>query len=138
MRLYLDANAIVFAVEGPDRLRDFVAAWTERAESSPEGAVLTSRLSLSECLILPIRRKDEAAIEKLQRFFAGSVQVLSVDDELVDMATDLHREYSLKTIDALHLATAIRGKADVFLTRDAGIARYPRIRSVTCEQIPRE
>ncbi len=36
MRLYLDANAIVFVVEGPDDLRATVAAWLDKAEASLE------------------------------------------------------------------------------------------------------
>ena len=137
MRLYLDANAIVFAVEGPDSLRDFVTSWTERAESAPSGVVMTSRLSLSECFTRPLREKNAEATENMRRFFAGRTHLLSVDDELVDIATDLHNEFSFRTIDALHVASAIRAKADIFLSRDAGICRYRQIRDVTCEQIPK-
>jgi predicted nucleic acid-binding protein len=62
--------------------------------------------------------------------------MLSVDDALVEMATELHHDFSLKTIDALHVATALRANADVFLTRDAGIHRYPTLRGMRCESIP--
>jgi predicted nucleic acid-binding protein len=107
MRLYLDSNAIVFAVEGPESLRSFVAEWTSRAEEAG-GNVLTSRLSIPECLARPLRDRD-------------SVRILS-----------------LKTIDALHVASAIRAGANVFLTRDTGINRYKNLRGVTCEAIPSE
>lgn len=136
MRLYLDANAIIFAVEGPDTLRAFVSSWTGRAESAPEGIVLTSRLSVSECLTRPYRDKDESRIANMRAFFQTSVQLLSVDDALIEMATELHRDFSLKTIDALHVATALRASADVFLTRDAAINRYPSVRGMRCEPIP--
>lgn len=136
MRLYLDANAIVFAVEGPDALREFVTSWTARAESAPEGAVLTSRLSVSECLTRPYREKDETRIANMKAFFRTRVQMLSVDDALVEMATELHRDFSLKTIDALHVASALRANAAVFLTRDTGINRYPSLRGLRCEAIP--
>lgn len=136
MRLYLDANAIVFAVEGPDPLREFVTSWTARAESAPGGVVLTSRLSVSECLTRPYREKDESRIANMKAFFRTRVQMLSVDDALVEMATELHHDFSLKTIDALHVATALRANADVFLTRDAGINRYPSLRGLRCEAIP--
>ena len=34
MRLYLDANAIVFTVEGRGHLREAVAVWLDRAEAA--------------------------------------------------------------------------------------------------------
>lgn len=135
MRLYLDANAIVFAVEGPEFLRSFVGEWTSRAEGTAHGAVLTSRLSIAEGLARPLRDRDSSRIEQMRAFFRTRVEITSVDDSLVDLAVDLHREFSLKTIDALHVASAIRARADVLLTRDAGISRYKSFRGVACEAI---
>lgn len=136
MRLYLDANAIVFTVEGPGHLREAVAVWLDRAEAAVNGVILTSRLSRIECLTQSLREKDSAKFEAMDRFFTGGgIEILSLDDGLVDIATDLQRDFSLRTIDALHVATAIRAKADVFLTRDGGIARYATIRTVRIERI---
>ena len=72
----------------------------------------------------------------MDRFFTGGgIEILSVDDELVDIATDLQKDFSLRTIDALHVSTAIRARADVLLTRDGGIAQYAMIRAVRIERI---
>ena len=98
--------------------------------------MLTSRLAVSECLTRPYREKDEARIANMKAFFRTRVQMLSVDDALVEMATELHRDFSLKTIDALHVATVLRANAGVFLTRDVGINRYPSLRGLRCEAIP--
>lgn len=136
MRLYLDSNAIVFSVEGPESLRDEVATWLDRVEAESDGAILTSRLSRLECLTQPLREKNAPAFEAMDRFFSGGgIEVLGVDDDLVDAATDLQQEFALKAVDALHVATAVRARADVFLTRNAGIARYPFIRGVRTQRI---
>ena len=136
MRLYLDANAIVFTVEGPNHLREAVAVWLDRAEAALDGVIITSRLSRIECLTQSLREKDATKFEAMDRFFTGGgIEVLSIDDELVDIATDLQKDFSLRTIDALHVATAIRARADVLLTRDGGIARYAMIRTVRIERI---
>lgn len=67
----------------------------------------------------------------MDRFFTGGgIEILSLDDGLVDIATDLQRDSSLRTIDAIHVATAIRARADVLLTRDGRIARYAVMRTV--------
>lgn len=136
MRLYLDANAIVFVVEGPDELRATVTAWPDKAENSPDGAVCTSRLSFTECYTQSLREGNRVAFQALEGFFNTSgIEILSLDEDLVDIATDLQKDFSLKTVDALHVATAIRAKADVFLTRDSGISRYPSIRGVQTKHI---
>jgi predicted nucleic acid-binding protein len=40
-------------------------------------------------------------------------------------ATELRAAHGLKTPDAIHLATAIEERADLFLTGDANLARCP-------------
>ena len=136
MRLYLDANAIVFVVEGPDNLRAVVSAWLDKVEGSPGGVTCTSRLSFTECYTESLRQGNDAKFKEMERFFNTSgVEILSIDDGLVDVATDLQRDFSLKAVDALHVATAIRAKADVFLTRDSGISRYAIIRGVQTQHI---
>jgi len=135
VRLYLDANAIIYAVEGRTDLRDLVLSWTDRAAESKDGVVMTSRVSLSECFALPYRRRDYAAIAAMQTFFTGTIELLSVDDSLIDAAAMLHREFSFKTLDAIHVASAIQAKADFLLTADASIYRYTSLGEVRCEAI---
>ncbi len=36
MRLYLDANVIIYLVEGSDGLRNSVLSWTDQAEAQPD------------------------------------------------------------------------------------------------------
>ena len=43
MRLYLDANPIIYSIEGVLDFRQAALAWIERAESA-QGVVITSRL----------------------------------------------------------------------------------------------
>ena len=49
--------------------------------------------------------------------------LVDLSSSVVERATDLRARYSLKTPDALHLATAIELHADVFLTGDQTLAR---------------
>jgi len=42
MRLYLDANVIIYMVEGTAGLRDAILSWTERAEAEADGLLITS------------------------------------------------------------------------------------------------
>ena len=69
MRLYLDANAIIYGVEGVEALRTRVLEWIDRVEAEPRGVLLTSELSLLECLVKPTRDGDEGTIREFQAFF---------------------------------------------------------------------
>ena len=46
---------------------------------------------------------------------------------VIERATDLRVRYSFKTPDAIHLATAIEGQADLFLTGDKALARCDQV-----------
>ena len=54
MNLYLDASAIIYAMEGCSDLRKAVLAWVTQVDSSG-GGIITSRLSRLECRVRPLR-----------------------------------------------------------------------------------
>lgn len=53
--------------------------------------------------------------------------VVEIDSAVVDKATDLRASLNFKTLDALHLASAIVSKASAFLTGDRGLQRCTEI-----------
>ena len=48
MRLYLDANAIIYSVEGLPGFQAGVSRWVRQVEAAA-GLLITSRLSMLEC-----------------------------------------------------------------------------------------
>jgi uncharacterized protein len=54
MRLDLDACAIIYAIEGVQQFRDAVLARIAQVEASPDGMLITSRLSRLECRVKPL------------------------------------------------------------------------------------
>jgi predicted nucleic acid-binding protein len=116
MRLYLDANAIIYTVEAED-----VA-----------GLLITSRLSLLECRPKPLRDGDQKTLTRFDDFFSGDNLVLfDISSDVVDQATDLRAKYNFRSADAIHLATAILIGADVFLSGDERLERCTEIRVVS-------
>jgi predicted nucleic acid-binding protein len=129
MRLYLDASAVIYALEGPSGFREAALAWIRQARGSPGGSLITSRLSRIECRSKPLGRGDEALLSTYDRFF-GICTVAAIDDEIVDRATELRGRFGLRTPDAIHLATAIMAQADRCLTGDRDMARCDEIEVV--------
>ena len=127
MRLYLDASAIIYAVESVPPFRDLVVARIAQAVQS--GDVLTSQLSRLECRVKPLRDGDRLLLQRFEDFFTRQgVTVAHLSPAVVDRATELRARTGFRTPDALHLATAIEHGADVFLTGDNRLERCDAMR----------
>jgi len=49
--------------------------------------------------------------------------LVDITSEVIERATGLRAGYGFKTPDAIHLASAIEEKADIFLTGDESLVR---------------
>jgi predicted nucleic acid-binding protein len=128
MRLYLDASAIIYSLEGAPPVRELALRRIEEAEQSEGGAVITSQLSYLECRVKPLRDGATELLARIEALFARPNVVLAeVSLRVLDRATALRARHGFKTPDAIHLATALAQAADVFLTGDAGLLRCPGI-----------
>jgi predicted nucleic acid-binding protein len=126
MRLYLDACAIIYAIESALSFGDDARLRIAQAESSPAGALITSRLFRMECRVKPLRDGRADLLAEYDEFFdRTSVVLTEISAAIVERATALRALHGFKTADSLHLATAIEQRADVFLTGDVGLARCP-------------
>jgi predicted nucleic acid-binding protein len=130
-RIYLDACCIIYLVEAESPFHAVVVRRLLQHQTDPASRLLTSRLSCLECRTRPVRDNDRrllAAYDKL--FGANRMSIVEITAEVVASATSLRAGYGFKTPDAIHLASAIEEKADVFLTGDSSLAR--------CTEIPVE
>jgi predicted nucleic acid-binding protein len=124
MRLYLDACTIIYAFEGVPQIRNAVLAKIEQAVKSSGGILITSRLSRLECRVKPLRDRQTHLIANYDNFLSGrSISLCDISAAIIDRATELRALHNFKTPDAIHLATAMETRADVFLTGDAALAR---------------
>ncbi len=90
--------------------------------------VITSHLSRLECRCLPLRRNDAPVLTLYDVFFAGQeLSLIQVAPDIIDRATELRARFNFKTPDALHLASAIKSGASVFLTGDKQLAQCSEI-----------
>jgi predicted nucleic acid-binding protein len=133
VRLYLDAAAIIYSVEGASALRDLTLAWMRRALAEGRGEIATSRLSLLEARSKPLHDGDKAVLALYDNFFRRAT-LLEITADVIDRATDLRARFALRSADAIHLATAIQAKADAFLTSDRKLARVSDLKVIVVEQ----
>ena len=129
MRIYLDANAIILAMEGEVPAAEAMIGIMEHRSAG--FAVVTSELSLAEILVVPIRERDLPRIEVyvglLARGEAGDTQIECRDvsrDVLLSAARLRAAHPSLKLPDAIHLATAERTGCSHIITGDKRLAAH--------------
>lgn len=134
MRLYLDANVIIYAVEGKDEaLRTAARAWL--VEGSKSGAEFTtSMFSEFECHIRPLREKDFALVDTFSAFLRQPTwQLVPISLEVLRRAAVIRAEHNLKPPDAIQAASAIEAKCDLFLTND--YRRFDRVASLKIAEV---
>ena len=113
--IYLDSCLAIYLVEENP---SFVAK-LENALAAHAGAnFCISPLTEMECLIMPLRKQNRLLIAKFENWFR-KVQILQMQSGVYRNAAKLRANFtSLKTPDALHIATALRHNCDELWTND--------------------
>lgn len=91
--------------------------------------LVTSMLTLLECLVKPLRIGDQqlqSAYRDLLLDTTG-VRVLPMDRELIELAADLRAALRLEVPDAIHAASAVRERVTMFVTNDADFTRVQNL-----------
>lgn len=91
---------------------------------------ITSVVSLTKILERPVREGNVSLEKQYKLLFSHfpNLKILDVSFPVAERAAALQTKYRIPVIDALHIATAIEGKADIFITGDpklAGITEIP-------------
>ncbi|MCS6830584.1 MAG: PIN domain-containing protein [Armatimonadota bacterium] len=122
--VYLDANILVYVVESHHRYRPVLEPLLEQAQTTVV-RLITSQLTILECLIVPMRVDNHVLIEAYrQALMASDLVLVPVTLEVLMEAASLRAKYpALRTPDAIHWATMRIQKADLLLTNDLRLAR---------------
>jgi len=129
MRLYLDASAIIYGVEGNAERRANVERLVTEAKQTSGGELLTSELSWMECRVKPLRQRDARLLDAYALMLHPAYCCnYPVTRTIIDRATQLRADHGFKTPDAIHLATALTHHADTFLTGDRALSRCEGLR----------
>lgn len=115
--LYLDTNILIYLLEGHPKYGPAVVKILEQAAADGQ-ALSTSALTITEFLA-GTKSTNAAVLDQIPR-----LTFVLVSEEIAKRAGLLQQNHSsLKIGDALHLATALQGKAKLFVTNDALLAK---------------
>ena len=131
-RVYLDTNLYIYLFEGLEEYRRSMADLTAEIDRL-DVAVIASELIFTELLPRPVRdgRHElvKAYLELMQR--TPRVTLVPVDRRVILRAVDLRANFGLRSMDALHVATAIVHGCETFLTNDERLGVGSQIRVLT-------
>jgi predicted nucleic acid-binding protein len=118
-RTYLDANIFIYAAEGyPPFLTELTQLFT--AINDGRLPAVTSELTLAEVLVKPVQAKDQRAIELYEELISahGALAVQPVSRAVLAESAGIRANSRLRLPDAVHVATSLLARCDLFLTND--------------------
>jgi predicted nucleic acid-binding protein len=122
MLIYLDTAIVIYAIEGNAHWKGRAMARLQAAHLAGDDLV-TSHLTLAECLVKPLRIGD-SSLEADYRTFLSHTFLVEHPLEVFDRLAHIRATTTIKIPDALHLATAIHHGCDVFLTNDDRLSTF--------------
>jgi len=99
--------------------------------------LVCSILTLLEILVVPKRNGQEELCRRYREIFQSfpNLAVVDLGPEIAEVASDLRAKHSLRTPDAIHVATAIRAGAAAFVSGDGRLGRVKELRILRLDQI---
>ena len=126
MIAFLYASALIYLMDGEAPWAEATQTTLQQLAVSAPGLVLAvSRLSFLECRVAPLRRGDQACIDRFEALFAKpDLLVVELNAAVIELATQLRANHGLRTPDALQAACCLQlGPDAVMITGDAGFKR---------------
>ena len=131
----LDTSVLVYFIEDHPRFADAAESTLDQVRKGRLSAVF-SQLGMVEVLTGPKKRGRDDLVGQYRHFISTfpNLTLVGLDDEIVEVASDLRAAYGIRTPDAIHLATAITHEAAAFITNDR---RLHKVKEINVELLSR-
>ena len=122
-RIYWDTMLFVYWMEGHPQYGRRVQQIHRKMEERGD-TLCTSAFVLGELLVKPYKLKKIDLIRSIRDFFQSSeIEVLPFDLEAAEAYSRIRAEHTVSAADAIHLASAVQARVDLFLTNDRQLSR---------------
>lgn len=113
-----DADVLIFAAEVGHPIGNRVAALFDATRADPDARVgIGSTALLPEVLVKPARTLGHGEVRSLA-WLLSRLDLVPMAEDIADLAVSVGARYALRSIDAIHLATAVHAGADRFITNN--------------------
>ncbi|MGA9377692.1 MAG: PIN domain-containing protein [Phormidium sp.] len=135
-QIYLDTAPVIYYVQGVTPFFPVVDALFKEIERGSLEAI-ASPVTLTECLVLPIRIGDSALEQNFVDLLTNTegITLANIDVAVGRLAADLEARYRLKLPDAFQIATALTAGCQAFLTNDAQLKRVTEVNVLVVDEL---
>jgi predicted nucleic acid-binding protein len=134
--VFLDTAPLIYFIEGHSpyqlQLKEIFDA-----NDSQEFQFVTSTLTLLEVLVQPLRFHRFDLVDQYETILrkSSAFHIWELSLEIARRAAELRAEYSLRTPDAIQLATALSSDSSVFFTNDMRLKQVKEIEVITLSEV---
>lgn len=127
-KIGIDASVFIYLFEDKGVLGASAAKWLSRVEEGKVSGIF-SALGLIEILTGPKKTDQNELVRQYKSYITKfpNLDIVGLNEDIVDLSSDLRATYSLTTPDAIHIASAICGGADAFVTNDKALMKVKEI-----------
>jgi predicted nucleic acid-binding protein len=134
--VYIDTNVFIYFLEENPLFFSICALFLQAVA---DGQIIghTGDAVIAETMVQPYKIGDMAIISRFNDFFHRE-DFLSIhphDTSTFELATQISAQQSMKLIDSLHLATAIRKGCQCLITRDDGFKSVGGVRIIQLQDL---
>ncbi|MDY7052079.1 type II toxin-antitoxin system VapC family toxin [Limnospira fusiformis] len=135
-RLFLDSAPVIYYVDmnpGYSAIMDGIFDLIRAAQIR----VVTSPVTLAECLILPLRDSNLSQQQLFIDIITGqdTADFVNITSEIARTAADIRARYRLQLPDAFQIATALDAGCQAFLTNDAQLKRIAELKILLVSEL---
>ena len=121
-KAFLDTNLFIYLIEENELyLKKVHKLLLFLDENGYE--VITSTLTLGEILTKPYKDKRLDLVKSYKEFFQD-MELVELNSEIASLFAEIRATYSIKTPDAVQLASAVYAEADIFVSNDDRLSRF--------------
>ena len=118
-RVYWDTMLFAYILEGNPVFgpptRKIYETLVDRGDT-----ICTSVFTLGEVLVKPQQTKNDEICKAIRQFMrGGEIELLPFTAETAEQYSAVRAQVNLKAADAIHAATAVVAKVDLFVTNDS-------------------
>jgi predicted nucleic acid-binding protein len=132
----LDTAPLIYFLEEHPTYLPLVAPFFEKLDAG-EIQVVTSVITLTEVLVKSLRSGETDLAQEYKDIFLNveGLTTVAVSFAIAEQAAQLRSKYSLRTPDAIQMATALQCGATALLTNDVRLPSLPNLQLLVLDEI---
>lgn len=134
-RIFFDSAPLIYLVEFNEVFYDKISLFMAESIANRKQMV-TSVVSFAEFGVKPRKLGKKDVIDRFEKTITNLFDIQDVDLEVASIAAGLRAKYSsLRGMDALQVASAIRADADIFVTNDKRLKAIKEIKVILVKEL---